>query len=121
MASGFFSIASRYSGNLSHSYVLPSESAVPGMPPTPPIMPISHRRARDPPGQNPAPFTDAITEAVSPDDEMFRIEGIEKALITCNGEPSCVILEVVDALKEHEAGVRARDDQTIVALQLTGD
>ena len=72
-------------------------------------------------GQTLVLYTDGITEAVSPDDEMFRIEGIEKALVTCNGEPTCVILEVVDALKEHEAGVRARDDQTIVALQLTGD
>lgn len=69
-------------------------------------------------GQSLVLYTDGITEALSPDGEMFRVEGIEKALISCNGQPDCVILEVVDALKTHEAGGRAKDDQTLVALHV---
>ncbi|MND08992.1 hypothetical protein D3C83_319920 [compost metagenome] len=49
---------------------------------------------------------------------MFRVEGIEAALRTCNGKPDCVTLEVIDALKTHEAGMRSRDDQTLLAMHL---
>lgn len=71
-------------------------------------------------GQTLVLYTDGITEARSPSGDLFRVEGIEQALITCNGDPDCVTLEVRDALKTHEAGVRPQDDQTIVALRVNG-
>ena len=63
-------------------------------------------------------YTDGITEARSPTGEMFRIDGIERALRECNGQPECVVLEVQEALKMHESGIRASDDQAIVALHV---
>lgn len=72
------------------------------------------------PGHTIVLYTDGITEGVSPQGEMFQVEGIEKALVQCNGKPDCVIEEVVNALKLHEAGQRSRDDQAIVVLHAQG-
>lgn len=70
------------------------------------------------PGQSVVFYTDGITESTDPNGEMFRVEGIEEALRTCNGKAECVTLEVIDALKTHEAGTRSRDDQTLLAVHL---
>ncbi|MEX2015930.1 MAG: PP2C family protein-serine/threonine phosphatase [Candidatus Hydrogenedentales bacterium] len=69
------------------------------------------------PGQTLVLYTDGITDAMNADRQRFTIEGIEQALFECSGEPFCVIENVRDALLDHEAGVRANDDQTIVALR----
>lgn len=69
-------------------------------------------------GQSVVFYTDGIIESTGPAGEMFRVEGIEDALRTCNGKPECVTLEVIDALKTHEAGTRSRDDQTLLAMHL---
>lgn len=69
------------------------------------------------PAQTLVLYTDGIIEARSPEGHPFRVEGIEGALRTCNGEPRCVTLEVIDALRDHEAGARPRDDQTLVAIR----
>ena len=47
--------ASRYSGKVSHSQVIPSESAVPGMSSTPSMRPISHSWRSGRAGANPTP------------------------------------------------------------------
>ena len=36
----------------------------------------------------------------------------------CSGEPDCVIDSITKGLLQHEAGVRPRDDQTIVAVKV---
>ena len=61
---------------------------------------------------------DGITEADSPDGTMFGLEGIERALIDCTGDPDCVVQSITDPLRDHEAGVRPNDDQTIVAIRV---
>jgi sigma-B regulation protein RsbU (phosphoserine phosphatase) len=69
-------------------------------------------------GQTLVLYTDGITEARSPEREQFRVEGIENALRACNGEPDCVTLNVIDSLRDHEAGQRPQDDQTLVAIKI---
>lgn len=69
------------------------------------------------PGQSLVLYTDGITDSFSPAGERFKVEGIERALVRCDGSPGCVVAYVRDALDEHEAGRRAHDDQTIVALR----
>lgn len=61
-------------------------------------------------------FTDGITEAQSPAGTQFQVEGIERTLRSSHGDPTQVIAELVHAVKEHEAGGRSRDDQTLVVL-----
>ena len=68
------------------------------------------------PGQTLVLYTDGITEARCPEGHMFGIEGIERSLTTCTGEPDCVIHHITDALKDHERTVRPDDDQTIVVM-----
>ena len=69
------------------------------------------------PGQTLVLYTDGITDAMNANRQRFTLDGIEQALRECSGEPFCVIENVRDALLDHEAGVRANDDQTIVALR----
>ena len=63
-------------------------------------------------------YTDGITEAMNSKREMFGLEGIERALHECSGEPACVVQSITTALRAHEAGVRPGDDQTIVAVKV---
>ena len=69
-------------------------------------------------GQSLVLYTDGITEAMNPNGRMFGIEGIEQSLVTCTGEPQCVVGSIGTALREHEAGVRPSDDQTLVVARV---
>ncbi len=69
-------------------------------------------------GQTLVLYTDGITEARDPAGNMFGVEGIERALLACTGEPECVIGSITGSLKTHEAGRRPGDDQTIVAFKV---
>jgi len=71
-------------------------------------------------GQTLVLYTDGITEARDPQGRFFGTEGIERSLVQCTGEPQCVIGSITSALREHEAGRRPADDQTIVAMKLVG-
>ncbi len=68
-------------------------------------------------GQTLLLYTDGITEARSPQGDMFSISGMERALRHCTGEAHCVVQSITDALLVHEAGVRPKDDQTLVAIE----
>ena len=70
-----------------------------------------------PPGQTLLLYTDGITEARSPEGDMFGLHGIERALAGCAGEPSRVVQSITEPLTRHEGGVRPGDDQTIVAIR----
>ena len=63
-------------------------------------------------------YTDGITESTNAKDEMFGIEGIERALEQCTGEPDCVVGSINEALRAHEGGLKPSDDQTIVAMKV---
>jgi sigma-B regulation protein RsbU (phosphoserine phosphatase) len=70
------------------------------------------------PGQTLVMYTDGITESMNRQRQMFGIEGIERSLEHCSGEPACVIESIHKALRLHEAGAQPSDDQTIVALKV---
>ena len=70
------------------------------------------------PGQTIVLYTDGISESFNPHREMFGVRGIERALHECSGEPACVVKSITESLKEHEAGERPSDDQTIVAVKV---
>lgn len=72
-------------------------------------------------------YTDGITEAFAPGSrsngggraQMFGAQRLVDSLVTCSGEPDCVIGHIHRALYEF-TGVRTReDDQTIVAARVT--
>jgi sigma-B regulation protein RsbU (phosphoserine phosphatase) len=71
------------------------------------------------PGQTIVLYTDGITEAYGDAGEMFGVEGIERALLACTGEPECVVGSITAALRGHEGGIQPHDDQTIVAIKMT--
>jgi sigma-B regulation protein RsbU (phosphoserine phosphatase) len=72
------------------------------------------------PGETLVLYTDGITDAVSPSRQPFGLAGLERSLTTCSGDPDCVIGHITEALREHEAGVRPSDDQTVVVMKVRG-
>ncbi|MEM7227363.1 MAG: PP2C family protein-serine/threonine phosphatase [Planctomycetota bacterium] len=70
------------------------------------------------PGQSIVMYTDGITEGMNRNNDMFGMEGIEDALTKCTGEPDCVMNSIMNALREHEEGVRPGDDQTLLAMKV---
>ena len=70
------------------------------------------------PGQTLVLYTDGITEANGPGGNMFGVDGIERAVKDCTGEPGCIVESIVGSLRAHQAGARPTDDQTIVAIQV---
>ncbi len=65
-------------------------------------------------------YTDGITEEFGPDREMFGVEGLDKALRDCTGEPECVIDSVHAALFRHTGKRDRGDDQTLVVMRYLG-
>lgn len=65
-------------------------------------------------------YTDGITEAFSPDREMFGPERLDHALTECSGAPDCVVDSVHAALFRHTGSMDRRDDQTLVAVRYVG-
>mgnify|MGYP000362654371 CR=1 FL=1 len=70
------------------------------------------------PGQSLALYTDGIPEAFSPDGEWFGLERLRAVLASSGGEPLRFIAQVNDAVRGHQAGAPAHDDQTVVAIQV---
>jgi sigma-B regulation protein RsbU (phosphoserine phosphatase) len=70
------------------------------------------------PGQTLILYTDGITEAKRPGGDMFGVEGIERSLVHCSGEPACAISHITEALKAHQVNIRPNDDQTVVVMQI---
>jgi sigma-B regulation protein RsbU (phosphoserine phosphatase) len=68
-------------------------------------------------GQTLVLYTDGITESMSPEGRMYGVEGIEASLTKCTGYPQCAIGHITCSLKEHEAGLRPRDDQTLIVMR----
>jgi serine phosphatase RsbU (regulator of sigma subunit) len=65
-------------------------------------------------------FTDGITEASGPSGGQFGVKGIQASLAGSVNSAKDVIDKVLAGLHAHEAGTRPHDDQTMVALKVTG-
>ena len=65
-------------------------------------------------------YTDGITEAFSPQGEMFGTERLSSVLTTCTGAPDCTVESIHRAVYEHTRSRRRMDDQTIVSMRFHG-
>jgi sigma-B regulation protein RsbU (phosphoserine phosphatase) len=63
-------------------------------------------------------YTDGITEAYSPDGEMFTTERLDRELENCSLEASSLLESVLVAVHEFTAGLPAVDDQTMIVARI---
>jgi sigma-B regulation protein RsbU (phosphoserine phosphatase) len=63
-------------------------------------------------------YTDGITEAASPDGELFGTERLDKVLAACGAEPVEIVARVLKHLDVHTGGTPARDDRTLVVARV---
>lgn len=63
-------------------------------------------------------YTDGITEAYSPDGEMFTTERLDRELENCSLEASALLESVLVAVHEFTAGLPAVDDQTMIVARI---
>ncbi len=65
-------------------------------------------------------YTDGITEAMSPDGEMFGPERLTETLSRSAGEPASLIKGIQAGIEHHSQGRTRKDDQTMVAVRYSG-
>lgn len=65
-------------------------------------------------------YTDGITEAFSPQGEMFGTHRLDDALTACSGAPDCIVDSIHTGLFKHRGSATRDDDQTIVAVRFHG-
>jgi sigma-B regulation protein RsbU (phosphoserine phosphatase) len=70
------------------------------------------------PGKTVIFYTDGITEARGPDNDMFGSEGIDAALRNCTGGADSAIEQLCNSLAVYQHGRRPVDDQTMVAIHV---
>jgi len=70
------------------------------------------------PGQTLTLYTDGIPETRSPDGAFFGTPGIVQAMRDCSGEADCAVDTIMRHVRQHEAGGRPQDDQTLVVMKL---
>jgi len=63
-------------------------------------------------------YTDGITEAASPDGELFGTHRLDKTLAACGAEPAEIVARVIKDLDIHTAGTAPRDDRTLVVARV---
>ncbi len=63
-------------------------------------------------------YTDGVTEAVSRSGEPFGCTRLTETLAAAPEDPEAILERLRAALTVHQEGVRQRDDQTVVVLQL---
>jgi sigma-B regulation protein RsbU (phosphoserine phosphatase) len=66
-------------------------------------------------------LTDGILDSESPEGEIFGSMGLRAAMSVCSGDPDCVIQTIRARLIGFERGRPPEDDQTMLALQITGN
>ena len=70
------------------------------------------------PGQTLVLYTDGIPETRSPDGAFFGNEGMIQALGDCSGEADCAVETIMKHTRQHEAGTKPQDDQTLVVMKV---
>lgn len=65
-------------------------------------------------------YTDGITEARAPSGRLFGEERLEDAIRASDISAEALIDQVLLAVRQHQAGQRPSDDQTMLALRITG-
>ena len=85
-------------------------------------LPAESRTSTLAPGETLVLYTDGITEASRPADNlagftMLGDEGLDAALVKCTGQPDCIIDSINTALFEFVGSDQRTDDQTIVVVR----
>jgi sigma-B regulation protein RsbU (phosphoserine phosphatase) len=70
------------------------------------------------PGDQIVFYTDGITEAASPDGELFGTDRLDRALAACGAEPAEIVERVLKQVETHTGGTPARDDRTLVVARV---
>ncbi|HTS37144.1 MAG TPA: GAF domain-containing protein [Candidatus Solibacter sp.] len=66
-------------------------------------------------------FSDGILDARNRKGEMFGRGRVEKIVSECTGQSAdCVVTSLFKAVAEHSAGAETFDDQTVVAIRVSG-
>ncbi len=63
-------------------------------------------------------YTDGITEAHSPEGEMFTTERLDRELENCSLEASALLESVLRSVHNFTAGLPAEDDQTMIVARI---
>jgi sigma-B regulation protein RsbU (phosphoserine phosphatase) len=63
-------------------------------------------------------YTDGITEAQSPDNELFGTERLDLALSECSGDPRILLERVLAAVDDFTQGRPATDDRTLLVADV---
>jgi phosphoserine phosphatase RsbU/P len=63
-------------------------------------------------------YTDGITEAHSPDGEMFTTERLDRELENCSLEASALLESVLVSVRDFTAGLPTEDDQTMIVARI---
>ena len=69
------------------------------------------------PGDTVMMYTDGISEAVNPQDDLFGFEPIEAILRAHRGTPQDLIDALAGAVEDFAAGLRRKDDETILVVR----
>jgi sigma-B regulation protein RsbU (phosphoserine phosphatase) len=70
------------------------------------------------PGDTLLLYTDGITEARDTEGNMFEQERLARMLDEINSRPAELITQLRQAVRAHEQGQAAKDDQTLVAARV---
>ncbi|MEM9166468.1 MAG: PP2C family protein-serine/threonine phosphatase [Planctomycetota bacterium] len=65
-------------------------------------------------------YTDGITEAFSPEDELFGTERLDAAIALGEGDPERTRRAILAAVDAHAAGRPRDDDQTLLVMRYNG-
>ena len=71
------------------------------------------------PGDQVVFYTDGITEAASPDGELFGIERLDQVLENCSVTASDLLRSVLDAVEAFTHGGPATDDRTVLVAKIS--
>ena len=70
------------------------------------------------PGDRIILYTDGITETLSPRRETFGLERLKAVIDNSEDDPETLVANIVRAVDRHRDTSPARDDQTLLAIQV---
>jgi sigma-B regulation protein RsbU (phosphoserine phosphatase) len=61
-------------------------------------------------------FTDGVTEAMSPERQLFGEPALDRVLSQCGHDPDGIVRGVTQALKAHRRGAEPNDDVCVMVI-----
>ncbi|MEO1584890.1 MAG: PP2C family protein-serine/threonine phosphatase [Planctomycetota bacterium] len=85
-----------------------------------PDITVPQQRLTLAPGDTLVLYTDGITEAFSPEGELFGTERLDAAIASASSDPDDMKRAILDAVDRHADGRPRDDDQTLVIVRYNG-